>query len=74
MAEKINTSAGSTFNSTSLVKSSVVNLLSNSSTNDLKKGSKQKRAQKLPIIFKLVNNKKLGVEFFDASTCEAKLG
>ena len=56
------------YNSTSLPKSSVVNVSSNDVTNNLKKGPKKKITQNLPIICKL------GVGFFDALTCEAKLG
>ena len=54
-------------NSTSLLKNSVVNVPSNGVTSNLKKRAKEKRIRKLPIC-------KLGVGFFDASTCKAKLG
>ena len=66
---KMKIPTSSMYNSTSLPKSSVVNVSSNDVTNNLKKkGPKKKMTQNLPIIFKL------GVRFFDTSTCEAKLG
>ena len=66
--KKKKTPTGSPFNSTSLLKSPVVSILSNDVTNNLKKeGRKKKRTQKLPNICKF------GVGLFDAAMCEAKL-
>ena len=58
----------SPLNCTSLLKSWVVSVSSNGVTNNLKKVERKKRAQNSQIICKL------GVCFFDASTCEATLG
>ena len=66
--KKMKTPTGSPFNSTSLLKSPAVRVLSNGVTNHLKKeGRKKKKTQKLPNICKF------GVGLFDASTSEAKL-
>ena len=51
--KKMKTSTGSPFNSTSLLESPVVSVLSNGVTNNLKKGGrKKKKTEKLPNICK----------------------